>query len=403
MPARSLKAGRLWFFYLLLTLLLLGFQEALFRFVFPVPEIANFNRINYSMMVNAQGGEDSPEEKVRPLSNEAYIWASDPDGVEFVHRLNLYGFRDHDWPVSASQRVMFVGDSFVEGFMATDDQTIPRGFESASIAADSQLKTVNLGIGASGFADYLAVIRDAVPIFHPDLVVLVLYANDFPVPQSLGGILESGQAVLKSNRYLPRLYGVVSSLSRGERVATRWLKPPFMYLPNAESVRSPLHDPALLEYAKGFVSPEILLSMQQGRFNPFVINEQQKYERHLRRPANFYGIIGQVKSYVEAYGGQLLVIYIPYKGQVSDAYLAFTSQFDSSPEPLSLTAPTYQVHASLLREECQRAGVPLLDMTSVLRQREAGGERVYWNYDEHMKGQSYLLIGEEIFAFWQQL
>ena len=39
-------------------------------------------------------------------------------------------------------------------------------------------------------------------------------------------------------------------------------------------------------------------------------------------------------------------------------------------------------------------------MSETLRQLEADGDRMYWNYDEHMKGPSYLLTGAEIHRFW---
>ncbi|GMR15634.1 MAG: hypothetical protein BMS9Abin30_1271 [Gammaproteobacteria bacterium] len=401
MPSSGLNPGRVWFFYLLLAAVLFAFQEALFRIVFPLPEISNFNRINYSQMFNSASEENSGEGKRRALSNESYIWASDPDGAEFVHHLNLYGFRDRTWPVEADNRAMFVGDSFVEGFMAADEETIPRGFEAAAEAAGEPMGTINLGIGASQPGDYLAVIRDAVPIFRPDTVVLVLYANDFSAGPDVTRNLDSGTTAIRSNVYLPRLYVVVSKLMRGDRVATRWLKKPFMFLPASDSGRNPLHDEKLLKYARGFVAPGILESMQQGRFNPFVVNEYSNYERYLRAPAKIEGVIERLKRYVEAYGSQLLLVYIPYRSQVSDRYLEYTSLFDEDKQPASLMSAPYQGQAELLKHASKRFGVPFLDMTTILRRREANGEPMYWNYDEHMKGTSYLMTGEEIYRFWK--
>ena len=67
--------------------------------------------------------------------NASFRWNSKPDGASFVSHLNLYGFRDRQWNVAPSrgtERVMFVGDSLTEGFMATDDETIARGYEKAA-------------------------------------------------------------------------------------------------------------------------------------------------------------------------------------------------------------------------------------------------------------------------------
>ena len=71
-------------FWLLLVLAPLAAQEALFRLVFPLPEVANFNRVLY---VN----EKSNRNIRRPyLANRPFFWASDPDGYRSVHHLNLY-------------------------------------------------------------------------------------------------------------------------------------------------------------------------------------------------------------------------------------------------------------------------------------------------------------------------
>ena len=108
----------------------LAVQELAFRLTFSLPEVLNFNRITYSALAGPESVEDQ-----QPLSNAAYTWASDPDGAEFVHHLNIYGFRDDDWKLAKeeySDRLLFVGDSFVEGFMSEDNETIPTVFQSAT-------------------------------------------------------------------------------------------------------------------------------------------------------------------------------------------------------------------------------------------------------------------------------
>jgi len=393
--SKGLNSTRVWFFWFILAVVLFAFQELLFRFVFPLPEISNFNRINYSMLVR-----DASEEQTLSLSNAAFTWASVPDGAEFVHHLNLYGFRDKTWSVKGGKRVMFVGDSFVEGFMAADDETIPRGFESAARAYGEELETINLGTGASGIADYLDVIRDAVPIFQPQTVVLVIYANDFGGDKTAIKQLDTDTTAKRTNPYIPRLYSVIAGLVRGDSVATHWPKKPFLFLPTAGSGRSPLHDEAFVERIGSFVSPEILESMKEGMFNPFVVNEYTNYEAFLSRPTELPRIVEATKNYIEAQGSKLVVVHIPYKGQVSDHYREYTKQYDENKAPASLMGDKYQLHASLLAAECTRLGVPFLDMNDFLRKRETGGERMYWDYDEHMKAAAYLATGEEIYRFW---
>jgi len=344
---------------------------------------------------------DEPGDKPQALSNAAFTWASDPDGAEFVHHLNLYGFRDSTWPVDGDNRVMFIGDSFVEGFMAADDETIPRGFELAAADHGDPFETINLGTGASGTDNYLAVVRDAVPIFSPETVILVMYANDFTDNKIAGDAFNEARQPVYTNPYLPRLYTVVSRLAANDNVAIRWSKEPFLFLPTDESSRNPLHDDEFLEFVSGFVAPGILAVMKKGRFNPFIINEYTNYEVFLDLPTDLTGFIEHSRDYVESHGSKLMVVHIPYKGQVSDHYLQYVKQYDENKEPSSLMPDAYQIHAKSLAAECERLGVPFLDISTLLREREANGERMYWDFDEHMKASSYLMVGEQIHRFWK--
>lgn len=396
MNAESPGSPRAWLAYLFMALFVLTFQEAMFRFVFPLPEVSNFNRVNYSRLFREQNAAE-----IQPLSNAAFTWASDPDGAEFVHHLNLYGFRDVNWDLNDGTRVMFVGDSFTEGFMAADDQTIPHAFESASARHGTPVEAMNLGVGASGMHDYLSLIADAVPLFRPQAVILVLYANDLTFDDKADFLPGPVTAPEFTNTYLPRAYVVIARLMKKDSVATRWSKTPFQYLPTVESGRNPLHDETFARYAKRFVSPGILEAMRQGRFNPFVINEYSNYEVFLPRPTNMTGAIEPLKTFVESHGSKLFVVHIPYKAQVSDHYLDFQSQYDENKQPTSLMTDRYQVHAEALGAECGRLQVPFLDMTAVLRKREASGERMYWDYDEHMKASAYLVTGEKIYNLWR--
>ena len=52
-PPRKLSRRRLWFFRLVTLLVLAAGQEALFRLVFPEPEVAGFNRIHYQQMAQS--------------------------------------------------------------------------------------------------------------------------------------------------------------------------------------------------------------------------------------------------------------------------------------------------------------------------------------------------------------
>ncbi len=106
-------------------LVLLALGEIVFRAVFPAPEVRNFNRILFTPLGHLAAGTAGRGGRA-PLRNVRVTWASDPDGVEFEHTLNLYGFRGPDFEIAKTperRRVVFIGDSIVEG--VGDAATLP--------------------------------------------------------------------------------------------------------------------------------------------------------------------------------------------------------------------------------------------------------------------------------------
>jgi len=97
-------------FVSILFICILGIREIILRIIFPVPEVINFNRINYSSIIHIPEQDDPCY-----LSNTAFSWTSEPDRVESIVNLNLYGFRDKTWTTNrkaACPRVMFIGAAF---------------------------------------------------------------------------------------------------------------------------------------------------------------------------------------------------------------------------------------------------------------------------------------------------
>jgi hypothetical protein len=382
----------------LILLFVLAVQEVVLRAAFPVPEVTNYNRIAYSALLN------STLRSQTFLIHAAFTWTSEPDGVTFVHHLNQYGFRDSDWSIRkppGTTRVLLVGDSFVEGFMASDDETIAVGFERACQDAGTPAEAMNLGVGGTGLDSYVALIRDAIPVLHPDAIILVLYANDLPGlpydPAWIGEPIEPAFA----RPWTPRVVEVLRRLWRHQPVGSRWSSAPFPFF-------APVPDPSNPWTLRGselekVVDPAIADAMKRGTFNPFVVNQLQDLEQQLRQPANPRPYLAALGDYAAARGVGLHVAYLPYASQVSDHYLPFHRHYSPRPDIVSLQGDAYQVHAASVRRTCEDLDIPFLDLTPILRREEQSGHRLYWNYDEHMRGEGYLLVGEVLARWWRSL
>ena len=199
---------------LLVTLIAL---ELALRFVLPLPAITNFNRVDFARLwlfggldeVARTGGrptEQSSYQAPQPLRNVKLSWISDPDDVDEVVTLNLYGFRGPDFEIEkapGTQRVIFLGDSFAEGFGVADDATIPLAFERA--VQEDGLEVLNLGVGGVGLPMIAALADVAIPLLSPDYVVVVVYHNDLPALPLDRDRLQAGFEPIRAQWWMPRL------------------------------------------------------------------------------------------------------------------------------------------------------------------------------------------------------
>lgn len=380
-------------------------QELILRLLFPVPEIANFNRIQYSQMFH-----DKSEARAGTgtfLANASYIHASDPDGAEFVHSLNLYGFRDGQWTIkkpAGMKRVMFMGDSFMEGAMASDDYTIPEGFKNTAEEAGERYDTMNMGIQAMGLTGYMFLMADAVPVFKPDVVFIVFFENDFfePVefnPQLMEGRLEYPEF---NSPWKPRLVQLIENIRYDRPVARRWHSSPFSFFGAVPHPSNPFSDPQKAKFYSQYVDPSVAAAMMRGRFNPHIVDEYGYDEEFLRQPINVSSYLLAYKEFLQKHNCELYTAYIPLNHQISDHYVPFAMKFSRAPRGgvKSLQSDEYQVHRRALEIQCDVLDIPFLDLSPVLKDLESKGNRLYWEYDNHMRGESYLLVGSELYDWY---
>ncbi len=373
----------------LLVALLLAFQEMVVRAVFPLPEVTNFNRVNYAAF--AREGASSFLAKRQPAMNASFLWNSEPDHASFVSHLNLYGFRDRQWKVAPSrgtERVMFVGDSLTEGFMANDDETIARGYE---MAAGKSSEAMNCGIGGNGIPEYLALIHDAVPLFRPRRLIVVLYANDLPLTDTVPP--RKTLPLRRSSAWEPRLLQILGRAARHEPVPRRWHSPPVLFVPVVPDPLNPWSNPPP-EFAH--VDPALAAAMRKGDFNPFVVDVLNKAATALREPVELSETLRQLQTFVRGHGTELRLVYLPFSTQVSDRYVPFQQKYATHSEVRSLRGPEFQIHQESLRRSCAKLAIPFLDLTPLLRRAEENGEHLYWDFDEHMRGATYTRVGATI-------
>jgi lysophospholipase L1-like esterase len=365
----------------------LALQELALRFVFPLPEIASWNRADYMRR--------APGDPRRPLRSLRLVWESAPDAARFEHGLNAYGFRDREWTLEREpgvERVLFVGDSFVEGTMARDEETIPRRFEAEAARAGRRVEAMNLGVMGADLSHYFQLVDDAVPLFRPDAVLLVLFANDLPPPAF---DVERAPA-RRFDPLLPRLAVVARLLAAGEMPPMRFRLRAVPYHAPASDPRHPWHGREA--EVRALARPDLARAVLQGRLNPYRVGGASYLASALRTPIELESPLRFLARVVARRGGKLFVAYLPDRSQVTDRYAAFEAALGS--DGTDLRAPEFQRHARELARDCRAAGVPFLDLTPRLREAEARGSRLYWDYDDHLRAAGYAFVARALFEWW---
>lgn len=372
-------------FYLLSVLI---FQEVFFRICFPLPELSNFDRGLYAVKKEEQASGY--------VRNRAYYWESRVDTpYKFIHQNNGYGFRDKKWKVEKQnnkKRVLFIGDSYVESVMA--DSTLTEYYLSASSQTD--LEVMNAGMLGIGFAHYLRLLTDMVPLFEPDQVVLVVYSNDF-MDQKITIPLN-----YKSPAYYPVLRPRVLELFYQYKHGT---PVPFRWQPNALPYFAKVGEPDfvwndfahLMTDHADFVLVE---AMKAGTFNHHRLNEIKREAFYLAKHHDFGIPMDYLRYYSSKFNFKPIVVYIPSRNQITDNYLNY--EFDlckTCDQNMTLQDSIYNQNQINLKLACEESKIPFLDLSAFIRMQEANNNHLYWNYDGHLTDKGTKLVANQIFEF----
>ena len=380
---------------LLYVLGLVGFLELSLRAVFPMPELANFNRMNYQPGITVT--------KSDYLRNINMLWTSVLDTpVTFEHKLNYYGFRDFNWELEKppnKQRILFIGDSFVEGMTSDGAQVITNGFIAKSRALRDDLEVFNMGIMGVGINEFINLIVDVVPLFKPDHVFLVLCYNDIPFNRPYFPKSRLDPEYYDNSKL--RMVQLYEMLQANEPLPFRFNVGNKKYYPAVPSRNNPwtFYEDSL----RREVTPKVADAMIKGDFNFFRTNWILEEERFLKSTTDLESKLRLLNEYVNYEKATFSVFYIPSRHQVSTYYYQFErEQCLRCPESLDLTQSKYQIHREILAKNCADLNIPFYDLTPEFIQEETKQNHLYWNYDDHMRGKAYIMTGEKMFDWWSR-
>jgi lysophospholipase L1-like esterase len=387
-------------FQLLLVTLLL---EVGLRSFYALPEVLNFNRINYTLVSYFGGIRDIVNARADvttnntasypPLRDVSLVWISEPDQSSTVISLNEYGFRGASLSVKRTpgvMRIIVLGDSFVEGMGVRNTEEFPYVL-GATLQNTHRVEVGNFGVGGIGFPEYLKIAADTIPLFKPDLVILNTCFNDY-APAPLGARLPALDPQLL-NPYLPRVYTLGRELAYGRIPRPRWNT---VAMPFFRAVPDP-SNPLTNNPNPDGVSLPILASMHAGRFNPFVINGATSLEPRLQNgigPAGDY--FSAINDIVQSVSGKMIVSYIPLHVSVSDRYYSKWNELGEDFKAPTLVAPAFRQQQRELKQMLEELKIPFVDTTPLLEREEQKNNQQFLGYDEHMNAAGYKTVGEAL-------
>jgi lysophospholipase L1-like esterase len=379
------------------------FQEAVLRFFFPLPEIKNFNRYDYMPKWMSL---DSPQTKF--IKNIRLVTKSEPDQITMIQRLNAYGFRGQNWKIEKSaqqKRILFVGDSFTEGFLVKDDAVISERFKSAAAKQNRSVEVMNLGVIGSDMADYFHLLTDAIPMLEPDVLFLFMYPNDFTqyaeAQAFVTDFTTQHKKPLTPIRYSilkPRIIELSQMLWQKEMLPFRWpIKKVDFYHPISSPANPWNGHEAELDK---MVTPPIAAAIKNAAFNPFIVGGPAYIKRILSIPYDMRMLFSFVQKHVHPFNTQLYVVYIPDRSQLTDYYRQFEAAY--APKTFDLTGDAYQTLRYGLGNDCRELNIPFIDLYDLLKNEEGKGNHLYFQFDEHLSAEAHRLIGEAVFDAWER-
>jgi lysophospholipase L1-like esterase len=380
-------------FYVIWVALML---EVVSRVLVLQPEVSGFNRIFFTPLAVQTSMHPS-------IFQQRILWISDPDQFEFVHTLNLYGFRGSTFPIDKirnRRRVVFIGDSFMEGFGADDEHTIPTLVERQ---AGGRIESINLGVGAAGLDEYADIARVSMPLLKPDVVVLTIYQNDLPANgyKTAKSVSASVPTPVPESAWHLRFLTIVESFWRKVPLPTRFHQGRHAFFRPVPDATNPLSRKTSEEVKTQTKAADPLVAAAlKGRFNPSLLGVLRPTEESLKLELNEHNgaiqYLRAIKAATDAVGAKLLVVYIPLHVTVSDYYYPFWNELGEHFLAKSLTGPEFRKQQAHLRSCANELGLEFLDTTSRIQEIENAGTHLYHRYDSHMNAEGYGTIANMI-------
>jgi lysophospholipase L1-like esterase len=337
----------------------------------------------------------------------------------FTFQTDAEGFRNSG--VRERFEVAALGDSFTDAMTMTVEASWPARLERAL-----GMTVQNYGTAGFGPQQELLVLKDFVARHRPRVVVLAFFAgNDifdaeaFDAFQRSGGTQTRVQQGWRIKDVVSRAdtWFVVSALRAGAHwagshhvptVAAAAPSPSLSSWGRPSGVATPLFDRGLFELP--VAGRRLPFAFMPPYLNTLNFSEGELESRlgwRLTRDA-----IAEMNAVSRSFGAEFAVMFVPFKSQVYLPLLegafskeALQSSFRFYLDAFGRDVDVKRLSANrlaqnrLMREFCERAGIPFVDATPALERRVQSGENMYFPDESHLNEEGESVLAETLGAF----
>jgi lysophospholipase L1-like esterase len=347
--------------------------EGVFRLVVPFPpsSAGTYRSDSQALYVHAEssvGWEVSPLNEYEPVKL----------------RYNSHGFRNPEFPMTKEPgevRVAILGDSIVEARQVAEADTASALLERLLSIKFTMVRVINAGISAYTTTTEYLFLRSRVLAFDLDVVVLVLFANDY-ADNFIYGNYSAYPALFEGKvpqELVPRMSvpptsGIKAWLKRNLAVAAY----ADMLVKNAktrENLTSPITDLATTD--------DFRRSLRN--FNKALLNEDEQAVLEFTHRG-----VAEIARLCRENGVRLIIAIAPFPAQVTrDENKLGKQRFGFGPDQL-IEERVFQDRLLAVAETLE---VPSVDLLPVMKRAASHERPLFFSYDGHLT-----VYGNEVLA-----